>query len=148
MFCWNSHYSRKPAFSNGLAWGKSAKNRGFGFLFLSKGCRSFSLFFEVLFAQWVCGFVSHQRRYGFPHLLDKNKIVCAYIEKGAYSPTRATHWAVNACHRRCRLFENGMSLIATKNLDFSLGILYPIVSAGNENLKSGHFCPKAQDLSM
>ena len=40
-------------------------------------CRSSLLPFEVLFFQWVCGFVSHQRRYGFPHLLDKNKVVCA-----------------------------------------------------------------------
>ena len=38
-------------------------------------CRSFLLPFEVLFSQWVRGFVSHQRRYGFPHLLDKNKVV-------------------------------------------------------------------------
>ena len=43
-----------------------------------KVCRSSLRPFKVLFSQWVCGFVSHQRRYGFPHLLDKRKVVCGF----------------------------------------------------------------------
>lgn len=71
--------------------GKNDKKSWFAFLLVSKVCRSTLRPFEVLFSQWVCGFVPYQRRYGFPHLLDKNKVIRSKISS-----------LVSGCLSKCR----------------------------------------------
>ena len=59
---------QQETFSNGLAWVKSPKNRGFGFLFLSNRVEVLCYLLRCDFLNGCVGLAS-SRRYSFPHYL-------------------------------------------------------------------------------